>query len=166
MKLLDKLFKPDLTLDKITDFDASKYKALGYKAILLDLDNTLAPYYVKSIDQKAIEVIESLKNTGFKVLVFSNNSPQRVGNYLKTTDYEYLCYALKPLPFGYLRAKKKLGVELKDCISMGDQLLTDVLGAKRMKVFSVYVKPLVDKDSWSTKINRFLERKIFKRLGQ
>ena len=165
MSLLEKLFKPDLILDKIEYLEMETFKKQGYKAIILDLDNTLAPYYVKKIDDHAYEVINTFKRAGFKVLVFSNNSSKRVGTFVEGTDIPYLCYALKPTPIGYWRAKKLLKVKLNECISIGDQLLTDVLGSKRVHVFSIYVRPLVQKDSLSTRFNRFFEKKIFKRLG-
>ena len=71
MSLLAKLFKPDLILDRLEDLDLLEFKKQGYQAILLDLDNTLAPYYVKKIDEKTQKLIEKFEKAGFKVLIFS-----------------------------------------------------------------------------------------------
>ena len=47
---------------------------------------------------------------------------------------------------------------------VGDQLLTDVFGANRAGVKSVWVMPIINSDGWNTRINRFFERKLLKRL--
>ena len=47
-------------------------------------------------------------------------------------------------------------------ISLGDQMLTDLIGANLAGLYTVYTKQLVEKDSITTKINRKIERWIFK----
>ena len=43
---------------------------------------------------------------------------------------------------------------------VGDQILTDVIGANRSHMFPILVKPIDEKDIWITKIKRPLENKI------
>ena len=49
-------------------------------------------------------------------------------------------------------------------ISLGDQMLTDLIGANLAGLYTVYTKQLVEKDSITTKINRKIERWIFKHV--
>ena len=52
---------------------------------------------------------------------------------------------------------------------LGDQLLTDILGAKRQKLYTFLVRPVADSDGLVTKFNRFVERRVYndlKRKGQ
>ena len=46
---------------------------------------------------------------------------------------------------------------------VGDQILTDVMGANRCHMFSILVKPLHEKDIWITKLKRPLENKIIQK---
>ena len=45
---------------------------------------------------------------------------------------------------------------------VGDQLMTDILGANRAKVNSILVVPVKEKDGWATYLNRRIERVIMK----
>ena len=47
---------------------------------------------------------------------------------------------------------------------LGDQLLTDILGANRMGFTSILVNSLAPFEPIPTRINRFFEKKILKRL--
>lgn len=68
--------------------------------------------------------------------------------------------SLKPLPHGFLIVMKKLGAKRKETLMIGDQLMTDVLGAHTVGLKVVLVEPLVEKDLKHTLILRKIERKI------
>ena len=44
----------------------------------------------------------------------------------------------------------------------GDQIFTDVIGANRVKMFSILVKPLAEKDLWMTRFKRPIEELVVK----
>ncbi len=156
------IFRPDELLKRYDELDMSALKSRGFNTVLLDVDNTIAPYYEKLPDKDAKAFVKKLKDNGFEVFVFSNNTDKRVSKVANELDCEYYPWAFKPLAFrgNHLIKKKKL--DKSKIFIMGDQLLTDVLCGKRLGVYSIYVKPIVDSDSFRTSINRFFERKIFK----
>lgn len=45
---------------------------------------------------------------------------------------------------------------------IGDQFFTDVIGAKRLKLFVILVRPMKEKEFFVTRINRIFEKKILK----
>jgi len=45
----------------------------------------------------------------------------------------------------------------------GDQILTDVIGANRAKMYSILTKPIDDRDIFVTKVKRPFENLIIKR---
>ncbi len=47
---------PDVYQKSIYTIDYSKLKEKGIKCLLFDLDNTLAPYHIKMVDEKLIEI--------------------------------------------------------------------------------------------------------------
>ncbi len=156
------IFRPDEILKKFDELDISALKSRGFNTILLDVDNTITPYYEKLPGKEGKDFVKKLKDNGFEVFVFSNNTDKRVSKVAKALDCEYYPWAFKPLAFrgNHLIRSKKL--DRTKIFIMGDQLLTDVLCGKALGIYSIYVKPIVDSDSFRTSINRFFERKIFK----
>lgn len=156
------IFRPDEILKKFDELDISALKSRGFNTVLLDVDNTITPYYEKLPGKAGKDFVKKLKDNNFEVFVFSNNTDSRVSKVAEALECEYLPWAFKPLAFrgNYLIKSKKL--DRSKIFIMGDQLLTDVLCGKRLGIYSIYVKPIVDSDSFRTSINRFFERKIFK----
>ena len=157
------LFQPDLYIKRIEDLPKEELYAKGYRNILIDLDNTLAAYYQKHIDDRAKKILENLVAVGFYVVVISNNRGRRVKRFLEGTEYHWLNTAMKPLKCGYKRVLLEKGLKIQETIAIGDQILTDVVGANRMGLYSVLVSPLVEKDSFTTRINRIIERYLIRR---
>lgn len=54
-------------------------------------------------------------------------------------------------------------MESKNIAVIGDQIMTDIIGANRCKMFSILVKPIKEKDIIITRIKRPLENLIIKR---
>lgn len=156
------IFRPHKILNTYKDFDIKMYREMGYNAILLDVDNTITPYHEKVPNKEGKAFVKSLKEAGFKVIVYSNNTNKRVSVIASSVECEYVCWAFKPLPFKSNYLIRKKGFKKSTTICMGDQLITDVLCGKLTGIYSIYVKPISDVDIFSTKINRFFERLIFK----
>lgn len=157
-----KLFKPDRILDRYQDLDIEELKRCGIAHIFMDIDNTLAPYYEKVADKNAIDFINELKKNGINVVLVSNNKKQRVKTFADSLNLDYEYFALKPFPFAYNRIAKRLNIRKTNVLCMGDQVLTDVIAARLANMRVYYTKPLVDKDSFSTKINRKIEKFIMR----
>jgi len=47
---------------------------------------------------------------------------------------------------------------------VGDQLLTDVMGANRLRLYTLLVRPVAESDGFVTLFNRFVERRVFNHL--
>lgn len=157
-----KILRPDKILEKYQDLDIDKLKAKGISYIFMDIDNTLAPYYESVADDNAIAFINKLTKANIGVYLVSNNHEDRVKTYADSLNLPYHHFSLKPLPFTYLKLLKQLNLKKENVLCMGDQLMTDVIGARLAGLMVYYVKPLVDKDSFSTKINRKIERVIMR----
>ena len=112
----------------------------------------------------AKEWCDNLKQRGIKFLIVSNSNKEvnlkKVSNVL---EIEYIMFALKPLKKGLKQAAKKLNENYKNIAVVGDQVFTDVVGANRMKMYPILVKPIDEKDIFITVIKRPLERFILKR---
>ena len=78
-------------------------------------------------------------------------------------NIDYIMFAKKPLKSGFKRALSKLELKPEEVAVVGDQLFTDVIGAKRMNMFSILVKQVGEKDIFITKLKRPIENAIIKK---
>ena len=156
------LFRPKQILDIFTDLDMEYYRKMGFDTILLDIDNTIAIPNTGGCDERAKAFIQKLKDHGFKVVIFSNNKKERVKMFIGNMDVDFKSLAMKPLPFSYLAVCKEMGTSPKKTLVLGDQLLTDILGANLSGCYGIYCKQLQKKDSKMTAFNRRFEKLIWR----
>ena len=156
------LFYPDFYCNNVRDVKLEFLKEKNIKGIILDVDNTLVDYY-KKFEDGTIEWVNSLKNAGIKFCIVSNSNKAEKVKYVATTlDIPYFYFAKKPFKFGFIKAKKVMGLESENIAAIGDQIMTDVIGSNRCKMFSILVKPIMEKDIFITKVKRPLENWIIK----
>ena len=121
-------------------------------------------YYDRTIIKGAVDWAHNMKNIGVKLCILSNsNQKDKVEKVAKTLEIPYIYFASKPLKKGYKKAVQILNVKPKNTAMVGDQILTDIVGANRMKMVSILTKPLEEKDIWVTKIKRPLEKYVINR---
>ncbi|MCL2324036.1 MAG: YqeG family HAD IIIA-type phosphatase [Actinomycetia bacterium] len=129
----------------------------GAKAVIVDLDNTLLPRFTEEVPAELRVWIDSLHAAGIGVVLLSNNHRGRVGRYARLLSVIGVANAVKPLPFGFLRALRALGTTRHETVMVGDQFFTDMLGAALLGLTSVMVLPLSKRDLAHTLILRKLE---------
>lgn len=158
MKIFEK-FYPDEYMDSTYIID---YKALyeeGYRGIIFDIDNTLVPHGAKA-DERAMALFKELRKTGFKVCLLSNNKDKRVRPFNEAVDAIYICNAAKPMTRNYIRAMELMGTNTDNTIFIGDQLFTDIYGAKRAGIRTIRVSPIHPKEEIQIVLKRHLERLV------
>lgn len=128
----------------------------GYRALIYDIDNTLVMHGAPA-DERSIKLIEKLKKIGFKITLLSNNKPGRVKMFNDSVKVNYICKAGKPKKKGYLKACEIMGESVWNTIYIGDQLFTDVWGAKRCRINCILVKPIDKHEEIQIVLKRKLE---------
>ena len=159
-----RIFRPKEKIGIFTDFDIKEYRRRGFDTILLDIDNTIAIPNTGICDERAEEFIENLKKEGFKVVIFSNNTRKRVEMFKRDIDVDTNCWSMKPIPFSYLAICRRMKTKPSKTIVLGDQLITDILGANLSGCYGIYCKQLQEKDSRITSFNRKIEKFIWRHL--
>ncbi len=150
-------FYPDLYLDSAYQIDFGEYYRKGYRGVIFDIDNTLVPHGAPA-DARSIELIGRLKEMGFGVVFLSNNKEPRVKMFNDAVHAEYIYKAGKPGKKGYLKAMEMMGTERKTTLFVGDQLFTDVWGARNTGIFSILVHPIDKKEEIQIVLKRYLEK--------
>ncbi len=159
-------FKPTMYMESIYHADFNKIYEMGYRVLLIDLDNTLVPHDVSDPTNESVELIDNLKSIGFEVVILSNNNEKRVSIFAKPLNVDYMFSTRKPLKFKYLRLVKAKGFKTKEILCIGDQIMTDVFGANRLGYANMLVEPLAKKDILWTKPNRLMEKFVYANLAK
>ena len=154
------LVYPNFYCDNVRDVKLEFLNKNNIKGIILDVDNTLIDFYRK-FENGTIEWVNELKKAGIKFCIVSNsNKLDKVTYVAETLDIPYFHFAKKPFKSGFLKAKEKMGLPAENIAAIGDQIMTDVIGSNRCKMFSILVKPIKEKDMLITRIKRPIEKKI------
>lgn len=157
------IFYPKGYFKKVSEISIEYLKENKIKGLILDVDNTLIDYY-KNISEETIRWANELKQNEIKMYILSNsNKKEKVKEVAKKLELEYSYFGMKPLKRGFKKAKQILELENSEIAVIGDQLFTDVIGANRMKMFSILVEPIEEKDILITLIKRPIENYIKKK---
>ena len=148
---------PDEYMDSTYAIDFKKLYKDGYRGILFDIDNTLVPHGAPA-DERAIALFKELKQIGFTTCLISNNKEPRVKSFCDKVASAYIFKAGKPLPGGYEEGIRKMKTTKENTLFIGDQIFTDVLGAKRAGLYTIMVKPIHPKEEIQIVLKRYLER--------
>lgn len=158
------MLKPNLITNNITDVSVEYLEQNNIKALLLDVDNTLSPAHgVKKLRDGGAEWLNLMRENGIELIILSNAKKERARSFGDTVGLEAIGLSMKPLPFGYLRAAKKLGIPRRNIAMIGDQYFTDILGGKLAGVKTVMVTDITPEDFAFLKLKRKVEKLILKR---
>ena len=149
---------PDLIVKTMYDIPMEYLKEKKVKGLILDLDNTIAPYSQKLPTQENKELLLKIQEEGLQIVVVSNNHKERVEMFMKELDIPSIANAKKPLLKAYRRAKEILALSAHEIAVVGDQIYTDVWGGNKMGMITVLVSPIETKESLFFKLKRLLEK--------
>lgn len=157
-RLLDSIC-PKQYLTSILDIDLEGLAGKGYRALILDLDNTLTAWHCLQIPVEVREWLKKAQTSGFRLCLVSNALENRVEETMGRLglDFPFVAQAAKPTRGGYERALLVLGTTPAQTASVGDQLFTDILGGNRMGLYTILVQPRAKKELITTRMIRVLE---------
>lgn len=150
--------KPDISIRKLTDLDLPGLWKSGIRGLLLDADNSLIPYGTMSLPDGYRTWLDDALAQGFSIVVLTNNFKRRATLIKRLIGLPVVYGWVKPWPWGMAKAVKELGMPKERILLVGDQLFTDVLGAKVAGLSSALVDPLAAKEHAWTRLMRRLER--------
>lgn len=134
---------PDHVYQKVTDIDPEELRSRGIRLLLADLDNTLTRYHQKDPDPEVVAWRGRLQSAGIELFLLSNSRrPTRVSHYAEALELPVLGHANKPSRKGYRAAMERMGCAPEATAMVGDQIFTDILGAKRAGVLALLVEPM------------------------
>ncbi|MCL2165121.1 MAG: YqeG family HAD IIIA-type phosphatase [Oscillospiraceae bacterium] len=159
--MLEKLF-PDIIYESIYDIDFCALKRKGISGLILDIDNTLIKPSERRPGDRLLGWLKSLEEGGFQFCVLSNAGRKRTEAFARGLDIFAIHKAGKPSKKGFYMAMEIMRLERSEVCMVGDQLFTDVLGAKRLGIYCIYTKPIVFREVFTVMLKRLPEAVILK----
>ena len=153
------MFFPDRYVASTYVIDFEQLYEEGYRGLIFDIDNTLVPHGAPA-DKRATALFDRLKSIGFRCCLISNNQEPRVKMFNQDIGVDYVYNAHKPSTKNYVKAMAIMGTDKENSLFIGDQLFTDVWGAKRAGIRNILVKPIHPKEEIQIVLKRYLERVV------
>ena len=150
-------FFPDRYVASTYIIDYEKLYEEGVRGLIFDIDNTLVPHGAPA-DERAVRLFARLKDIGFRCCLISNNQEKRVKTFNEPIRVDYVYNAHKPSVKNYIKAMEIMGTDRESTVFIGDQLFTDVWGAKRAGILNILVKPIHPREEIQIVLKRYLEK--------
>ena len=153
--------EPDRYFSRLSQVDIDRdLLALGYRHVLLDVDNTILARDTHEVPRDVGFWLAKAREAGLTFCLVSNNWHEGVYQLGNRLSLPIVAKAVKPLPPAFLMAMKKIDAKRADTVIIGDQLVTDVMGAHFLGMQAYLLAPLVEQDLRHTLILRNFERMV------
>lgn len=159
------LLLPDYVFSKFDDITPDFLISIGIKALLIDIDNTLAPYEVTEPDEKIIDWFCLLERNGISASLISNNEKERVEIFNRPLRLNAYYKSGKPFAKNLKAAMKKMGSDISNTAMLGDQLLTDAAAGKNIGLRTIIVPPIKDKNNVFFRSKRAMEVPVIRKYA-
>ena len=153
------MFFPDRYVASAYVIDYEQLYEKGFRGLIFDIDNTLVPHGAPA-DDRAVKLFGRLKEIGYQCCLISNNQEPRVKMFNEKIKVDYVYNAHKPSTKNYKKAMEIMGTYTDNTLFIGDQLFTDVWGAKRAGIGNILVKPIHPREEVQIVLKRYVERMV------
>ncbi len=164
MKKLSDLLMPDFYFEHFYDITPEFLLSKGIRALLIDIDNTIAPYEVAEPDERIKTWFQTIAAAGIAAAFISNNHKDRVELFNKELGLHAYADSGKPSTKMLKKAIEDMSVEKEHTASLGDQLLTDALAAHRLGIPVIIVPPIRDKKNLFFRAKRLIEKPFMRKF--
>jgi putative phosphatase len=155
---------PDAIVARVEEISPALLRAWGVRGVVLDLDNTIVPWNTSDVSEAVRGWVRRLGAADIAVCVLTNNYTRRASNVARLLDIPIIKVAFKPSPMAFRSALRVMEIAPAEGAVIGDQLYTDVLGGKLVGMRAVLVEPLSQREFFTTRFVRWLERPMRARI--
>ena len=161
---------PDYMFGTFEEVTPAFLQSIGVRALLIDIDNTLAPYEEPDPDERILDWFRELEKAGIRASLVSNNHAPRVERFAKplVEAFGVAAYPDSKKPFARTLeyAMNAMGVTHDETAMLGDQILTDCFAGKHIGLRAIIVPPIKDKTNLFFRFKRFLERPFIRKYAK
>ena len=165
--ILKSFIEPRMYRRGIDEIPYDRLWQSGIRALIFDIDNTLAPFDEPGPAETVVSLFAGLKERGFRICLLSNNGAERVALFNGSLGAHAVHRAGKPRRAGLKKALALMNVTAGETALIGDQLFTDILCGNRGGLYTILVRPVSGRDEFTVRLKRapeaFLLRYYLKR---
>ena len=151
-------FLPDFIFNTFDEVTPEFLAAEGIRFLLIDIDNTLAPYEEPLPNETIKKWFAALDAAGIRAVLVSNNHRERVELFNSELGLPAFPDCHKPSTKMLRKIMKQFGARVEETSALGDQIFTDVWGAKTLGARAILVPPIRDKKTLFFRAKRLLEK--------
>ncbi|MGN1003178.1 MAG: YqeG family HAD IIIA-type phosphatase [Oscillospiraceae bacterium] len=133
---------PDIMKNDLYQLTPRLFTNRGIRFIILDVDNTIAPYTCQEASPRLKAWVGEMKRAGLELFILSNNRGERPALFAEALGVGYVKKAHKPSTKKARQVLADRGYTPAETALIGDQIYTDVLCAKRLGALAVLVHPI------------------------
>ena len=148
------------TVSGLTGMPLAGLAKSGVRGIILDLDNTLVATRCEDVPAATERFLAEVRGLGLSAVILSNGSAERATRLGKLLGLPAIGTARKPFGMGYRKALEILGMQPEQVVAIGDQFLTDALGAWHQRIRVVLVEPLTPREALLVRAGRPVDRAL------
>ncbi len=142
-------FLPSIIVPSITDLTPELLESRGIELLMLDFDNTIVPYTTNVPTPEMESWLRKMAcSEKIKICVVSNSRKDRVKIFCKEYGIDCITHAKKPFSKGIRQCLQKYALEPRQCALAGDQIYTDVLGARSAGLQAILVTAIHNHTIW------------------
>ncbi len=153
--------RPWMEFPRVSDVPFDLLASQGVRAVLFDLENTLIPPG-GPFTPDGRDIVRRVRAAGMQIAVVSNASASWVPEVLRAEQIPFVAPAGKPGKEGFIRACKLVGVRPAQAVYVGDQMITDILGAQRAGMRAILVQPRYSKEAMSSRFQRAVAKGVLR----
>lgn len=160
---------PDYIAKSIEDVDFNQLKKSGIKYVAFDADSTLVPFRGRALSDDLQAFLKKQKGLFNDWCIASNrplNDLEPLGQSIAAKVIRAKGLRRKPQRAFFKRVVKYFGAEPNKIAMIGDKLIADIWGAKRMGMQTVWVEHIGSDSPWDKLIQtRRWEKRLMKRFN-
>ena len=142
-------FLPTVMVDSITQLTPEYLTQRGIRLLMLDFDNTIVPYTTNTPQPEMEQWLRRMAASQTpRICVVSNSKKDRVRHFCREYGLDCITHAQKPFHRGIRECLEKYGLRPEDCALAGDQIYTDVLGARSAGMQAILVRAIHNHTFW------------------
>lgn len=157
-----RILSPYLMMDKLTELTPSFLAREKISGILLDVDNTMTTHGHPHPADGVIEWVEEMRRAEIKLIIVSNNTPQRVEPFARMFGLDFVANGRKPFTKGFREACRRLQIKPKEAVCVGDQIFTDILGGNLLGAKTILTTPIEPEHMPFFRFKRWAEKPIIR----
>jgi len=156
-----RLFTPHFRVHCVWELTPERLHLWGLRALLLDVDCTLARYGQSEALPEAAVWLAQLRAADFRLCLVSNGRGARIAPFAERLGLPFVSLAMKPLPWGVRTALKRIESPPSQTALVGDQVFADVMAGRMAGVRTILVDPIhPEEEPLFTRLKRLPERVI------